>query len=212
MKLLLFSDLHRDTRAARELVRAARDVDVVIGAGDFANRHEGLSDTLDVLAEIDKPAVIVPGNGETAEELREAAKVWATARVLHGEGCELLGQAFWGVGGGIPVTPFGDWSYDFSEREAEGLLRGCPHDAVLVVHSPPRDTVDHDTSGRVRGSEAIRRVVQSKRPKLVVCGHIHSDWGKQVVLQGTRIINAGPAGVTVQLSDSPAPVNPPDPR
>jgi uncharacterized protein len=199
MKLLLFSDLHCDVRAAAALVEAAREVDIVIGAGDFANRHQGLSDTLTILAEIEKPAVLVPGNGETVEELRDAASLWASATVLHGDGCELRGQAFWGVGGGIPVTPFGTWSYDFSEEQAETLLDGCPHEAVLVVHSPPLDTVDHDASGRIRGSETIRRVVQSKRPKLVVCGHIHSDWGKQVTLDQSRIINAGPAGVVWQL-------------
>ena len=48
---------------------------------------------------------------------------------------------------GIPVTPFGKWSYDFDEVQAADLLDACPAGAVLVVHSPPLDTVDHDTSG-----------------------------------------------------------------
>jgi uncharacterized protein len=199
MKLLLFSDLHCDVQAAGQLVAAAAQVDVVIGAGDFANRHRGIRDTLGVLTQIDKPAVLVPGNGETAEELREAAALWASATVLHGEGCEIQGQPFWGVGGGIPVTPFGDWSYDFSEAEAEKLLEGCCDEAILVVHSPPLDTVDYDSSGRIRGSEAIRRCVEAKRPKLVACGHIHSDWGKQVTLGRSKIINAGPAGMIVEV-------------
>lgn len=199
MKLLLFSDLHRDVDAARHLVDLARQVDVVIGAGDFANRHQGLHDTLDILADIKKPAVLVPGNGETVEELREAASVWKSARVLHGNGCEISGQAFWGVGGGIPVTPFGDWSYDFTEADAETLLADCPQQAILVVHSPPIDTVDHDSSGRIRGSQAIRDAVIAKSPRLVVCGHIHSDWGKRVTLDTTVIINAGPQGQLVDV-------------
>jgi Icc-related predicted phosphoesterase len=199
MKLLLFSDLHRDAQAAANLVQLSRDVDVVIGAGDFANRHQGLADTLDVLAEIDKPAVIVPGNGETFEELRDAAGHWVTARVLHGTGCEILGQPFWGVGGGIPVTPFGDWSYDFTEEDAERMLADLPQRAVVVVHSPPLDTVDHDSSGRIRGSRAIREVIDAKMPRLVVCGHIHSDWGKRVTVGTTLVINAGPTGQIVEI-------------
>jgi Icc-related predicted phosphoesterase len=199
MKLLLFSDLHRDVDAARHLVDAAQQVDVVIGAGDFANRHQGLHDTLDILADIKKPAVLVPGNGETVDELREAASVWKSARVLHGNGCEISGQAFWGVGGGIPVTPFGDWSYDFTEADAETLLNNCPQQAILVVHSPPIDTVDHDSSGRIRGSQSIRDAVIAKSPRLVVCGHIHSDWGNRVMLDTTLIINAGPHGQVVDV-------------
>jgi len=76
MKYLLFSDLHRDKAAATALVLAAKQVDFVLGAGDFANRHEGLYDTLDILCEITKPAILVAGNGETFEELRDAAAEW----------------------------------------------------------------------------------------------------------------------------------------
>lgn len=199
MKLLCFSDLHRDQTAARNLVVAAANADILIGAGDFANRHEGLGDTLDILAEIDKPAVLVPGNGETAEELAEAAQVWKSAQVLHGSGCEILGHAFWGVGGGIPVTPFGAWSYDFDEQQAEEMLAGMTPSGILVVHSPPLDTVDHDSSGRIRGSAAIRKVVESMKPKLVVSGHIHSDWGRQVKVGDSLVLNAGPAGVIIHL-------------
>ena len=199
MKTLCFSDLHCDKQAAERLVDAAADVDIVIGAGDFANQHRGIHDTLDILARIEKPAVLVPGNGETASELRAATKTWTYAHVLHGEGCRIADIDFWGVGGGIPVTPFGDWSYDFDEQQAKELLSGCPRDGVLVVHSPPINTVDHDSSGRIRGSQSIRTVVESQEPRLVVCGHIHSDWEKQVQLGQTTVLNAGPRGVVLEI-------------
>ena len=137
----------------------------------------------------------------TAEELRAAADLWTTARVLHGDGCQIDGVDFWGVGGGIPITPFGDWSYDFDEQQAIEMLAACPRGGVLVVHSPPLDTVDHDSSGRIRGSEAIRAAIEAKQPRLVVCGHIHGDWEKQVDLGPSRILNAGPAGVILDLDN-----------
>lgn len=199
IRFLCFSDLHRDQEAAKNLAKLARDVDFVIGAGDFANRHEGLADTLDILAAVETPSVLVPGNGETLEELRAAAADWAAARVLHGTGCEIDGVRFWGVGGGIPVTPFGDWSYDFDEQQAEEMLADCPPEAVLVVHSPPIDTVDQDDGGRVRGSTAIRECIERRRPRLAVCGHIHGDWGKQVRLGDTPVLNAGPSGRIVEI-------------
>ncbi|MCS7471656.1 metallophosphoesterase family protein [Stieleria sp. ICT_E10.1] len=199
MKFLCFSDLHRNAEAARNLVRLADEVDVVIGAGDFANRHEGLADTLEILAEIEKPAILVPGNGETVEELRSASEGWKSATVLHGAGCEIGGVPFWGVGGGIPVTPFGDWSYDFDETQATEMLSGCDEAGVLVVHSPPLDTVDRDSGRRVRGSQSIRDCVLTKHPRLVVCGHIHDDWEKQVTLEQSLVLNAGPRGVVVEI-------------
>ena len=201
MKVLCFSDLHRNVEAAAKLVENSKNADVLMGAGDFATRRMGVEDTLWVLSGITKPAILVPGNGESAAELEEAVRVtgWKSAKVLHGTGCVVEGVEFWGVGGGIPVTPFGDWSYDFSEAEAGSLLAGCKSVAVLVVHSPPLDTVDHDSSGQIRGSQAIREFVEKSRPKLVVCGHIHSDWEKSVRLSETMVLNAGPTGVLIEV-------------
>lgn len=199
MRLLCFSDLHRDKEAAAKLVELSVDADCVIGAGDFANCRKGIADTLDILSQIQKPTVLVPGNGESVEELRAATVNWESAQVLHGNGCQIAGLEFWGVGGGIPITPFGDWSYDFDEKQATEMLEGCPDGGVLVVHSPPLDTVDRDSTGQIRGSQAIRDVVSSKQPRLVVCGHIHSDWGKRVKLGTSEIVNAGPAGLWCEI-------------
>ena len=41
MRLLAFSDVHRDGRQAARLADMAGDADVVIGAGDFASIHPG---------------------------------------------------------------------------------------------------------------------------------------------------------------------------
>lgn len=205
IRVLCFSDLHRDQEAAKRLVGLADQADLVLGAGDFANRHEGLADTLAILQSITKPTVLVPGNGETVEELRDATVEWQAAIVLHGEGCEieLHGSSVpvWGVGGGIPVTPFGDWSYDFDEEQATEMLAGCPEGAILITHSPALDTVDHDSAGKIRGSQSIRETILAKKPRFAVCGHIHSDWEHQVTLESTPILNAGPRGVFVDLPE-----------
>jgi Icc-related predicted phosphoesterase len=195
VKLLLFSDLHADAGAARKLVERARDADVVVGAGDFGNvrRHVGVC--IDVLRAIDRPAVLVAGNNESTEELAEACRAWPQAHVLHGSGVTLAGVVFFGVGGGIPVTPFGDWSYDFTEEEAADLLADCPDGCVLVSHSPPNGAVDVSTSGRSLGSVAVREAVVRRRPRLVVCGHIHACAGQQAMLGRTPVVNAGPGGV-----------------
>src|SRR3954447_4994293 len=103
----------------------AADADVVIGAGDFASMHEGLEETIDALSGIETPTVLVPGNNETADALREAAAGWSAATVLHGEGRTIHGAEFFGLGAGIPVTPW-DWSFDLEDEVATEMLASCP--------------------------------------------------------------------------------------
>jgi uncharacterized protein len=92
--------------------------------------------------------VLVAGNNEFTEELTQACRDWPQAQVLHGSAVTIAGMVFFGLGGGIPVTPFGSWSYDFTEEQATALLDGCPKGCVLVNHSPPKGAVDVDSGGR----------------------------------------------------------------
>lgn len=195
LRLLLFSDVHSDLDACRQLVDRASEADVVVGAGDFCVARRNLDATIDVLSSIDAPTVLVPGNSESEEELAAACEEWPSAHVLHGEALRLEGQPFYGIGGGIPVTPFGPWSYDFTEGEAEALLDDCPEESILVSHSPPANVVDRDSQGRHLGSTALRNAIQEKEPLLTVCGHIHGSWGEQAELGSTTVINAGPKGL-----------------
>jgi Icc-related predicted phosphoesterase len=195
MKLLLFSDLHVDIVAAQRIRARAAAADVVIGAGDFANAGRGLSRCIEILSAIDRPTVLVAGNNETTEELRDACAQWPAAHVLHGSQISINGLIFYGIGGGIPVTPFGSWSYDFSEEQATELLAPCPAGCVLVSHSPPQGAVDRSLQGKHLGSVAIRDAIERTRPQLVVCGHIHGSAGQRALVGTTPIINAGPSGV-----------------
>lgn len=200
MRLLLFSDLHANEAAAQHLVTLARSVDIVIGAGDFGNLRRGIDTAIAMLTAIDKPAVLVPGNAESTAELEAACQAWPSAHVLHGTGVEIEGVPFFGIGGGIPVTPFGSWSYDFSEDEARRLLADCPAGGVLVTHSPPKGVVDLSSRGVNLGSVAIREVIEQQQPELVVCGHIHESAGQQAKIGNSVVVNAGTTGIVWEMA------------
>ncbi len=198
MKLLAFSDLHRDLGRARDLAERSSEADVVIAAGDFASIHEGLEEMIDALRSISTPTVLVPGNNETEEALRSACEGWDAATVLHGQGTEIDGTPFFGLGAGIPITPW-DWSFDLDEDQASERLADCPEGAVLVVHSPPKGHCDQSSAGDHLGSEAILRAIEEKRPTLAVCGHIHESWGARSEVGPTKVVNLGPAGQLLEV-------------
>ena len=111
----------------------------MIGAGDFASMHEGLEETIDALADIAKP------DDPRARQQRDRGRP-PRGRRLRRTGspppsCTAAASRsraidFYGLGAGIPITPW-DWSYDLDDEAATEKLADCPDGAVLVLHSPP---------------------------------------------------------------------------
>lgn len=197
MKLLAFSDLHRDLGRAGKLVEMSAEADVVIGAGDFASVHEGLEETIGALATIETPTILVPGNNETEDALRAATAGWSAATVLHGGGTTIDGIEFYGLGAGVPVTPW-EWSFDLDDDSAAELLAPCPEGGILVLHSPPLGHCDANGSGDHFGSRALLAAIEEKSPRLAVCGHIHESWGCESQIGATPVHNLGPKGTWLE--------------
>jgi len=196
VRLLAFSDIHQDLNQAARIAEMAADADVVLAAGDFGSVHRGVVELIDMLVVIETPTLLVPGNNETLDELREACGGWQAATVLHGSGTEIDGVSFWGLGGGSPTTQW-PWSYDLSEEEAERALESCPGGLdVLVLHSPPKGYLD---GHRSLGSEALLRAIERVQPRVAVCGHIHECQGQEAAIGGTRLYNLGPGGTAIEL-------------
>ncbi|MFY0618401.1 metallophosphoesterase family protein [Shimia sp.] len=200
MKILAFSDLHRAASAARRLVAASQEADLVIAAGDFTNHRQDLEGALGLIADIAAPIVMVPGNNESEAELRAAAPTNAT--VLHGEAYEFEGLRLFGLGYAVPVTPFKDWSCDLDEPTAAAMLAACGDTDILISHSPPKGVVDVTSAGVSLGSTAVLEAIQRIAPPLVVCGHIHDCWRKEAMVGNSRVVNLGPVGMWFDIDPS----------
>ena len=189
-RILAFSDLHHSPERAEAIVAASAEADLVIGAGDFCNHREDLAAAMGLLAGLGAPMVAVPGNAESAEELRGAARAGTT--VLHGEGVETSGLRIFGLGYAVPVTPFGAWSCDLAETEAEAMLAACEAADLLVSHSPPKGVGDRTSGDESIGSTAVRAAAERLAPRLLLCGHVHDSWGVCGTIGATRVCNLGP--------------------
>ncbi len=190
MKILAFSDLHHSQSRAAQLVAASAKADLVIGAGDFCNMRQGLDDAMALLSDLQAPLVAIPGNAESYEELQAAAS--GSTHVLHGSGIDINGLKLFGLGYGVPVTPFGSWSCDLTEAHAAEILSRCETADILICHSPPKGIADKTSAGQSVGSTAILEAIERIQPRLVFCGHIHDSWGETGHVGQTQIVNLGP--------------------
>lgn len=194
MKLSVLSDIHADLSrlvAAAPLIAAT---DVLIVCGDLT-RHGDPAELRQVVTELKAigPAVLaIPGNMDGAGSVAILEEMGVN---LHGRTVDRNGIRFIGAGASTP-TPFGT-PFELEEAEIVALLTGAlgtdrPDRLVAVCHNPPHGTaLDQAMLGRHVGGKQIRSFVETVRPDVFLCGHIHEAAGTDQ-LGATRLLNPGP--------------------
>jgi Icc-related predicted phosphoesterase len=197
LKILAFTDFHGNQeayRAAKELIMNEKP-DFVIVAGDIINYDANRAkELLSDLASAGRLVYFVPGNMDS-EELGG----WGgseNVHALHGR-CERRKEVSLIGLGGSPRGPFRT-VFEYSEEEGAALLQAAVRHyrgghLILVSHCPPKNTkVDRISSGEHVGSSSVRKLVENKRPVLVVSGHVHEARGTDTI-GSTTLLNTGPA-------------------
>ncbi len=192
MKILAFSDLHRETDAAKSMLAHSHQADILVGAGDFATRGKGTQDTISILKSLNKPIILVGGNHDNSDELAALCSDWENGHFLHGQALTIDGVTFFGLGREIPNGNDAAWNEGMSETESAHLLKNCPKNCVLVTHTPPFECADIQKDGTPGGSVSIRHTIEQQKPILHLCGHIHFSWGAKGIVGKTPVHNLGP--------------------
>jgi Icc-related predicted phosphoesterase len=98
---------------------------------------------------------------------------------LKDEKVEVHGVTFW-------FTPWTQnlpgWAFQTSAKSAEAHYRLIPEGIdILVSHAPPYGTGDECPGWSANehvGSPELAAAIAKKKPKVVICGHIHEGYGK----------------------------------
>jgi Icc-related predicted phosphoesterase len=192
MKVLVFSDIHGDTRALERLL--VQPADLYISAGDLSTFGRGLAPCGELLRPLGNRCWVLPGNHETQEEVCEFCARFGLAE-FHRQVREIGGTRWAGLGYSNP-TPF-NTPGEYTEKEIEQALAAFDglRPLNLVVHFPPHGTqLDQVGPGKHAGSRVLRAWVEREQPAFLFCGHIHECAGKSDRLGTTQCFNVGKAG------------------
>jgi Icc-related predicted phosphoesterase len=188
VKLVLISDIH-------DRPVSMPKGDVLVLAGDIFCGDDGVSLRSD-LAWIKslgfQHAVLVEGNHdlvlkhllktqpETAWSLLKSAGV----QLLIDESVEIDGLRFYGVGWGTSVP--------------------IPTSDVVISHCPAKGTLDqqHPPESEHLGSPVLAKQIETVKPRVFVCGHIHGGYGR-AEHHGTTYVNCSQANEARETVNNP---------
>jgi uncharacterized protein len=198
MKVLVFSDIHGDTRALEKIV--AQPADIYVANGDLSTFGRGLDRCGEILAPLGEKVWVLPGNHESHEQIREFCGRFGFLD-FHRQ-VRQLGGTHWAGLGYSNITPFKTPGEYTEEQIAEALAAfdGLKR-LYLVAHVPPRDTkLDEIAPGKHAGSSSLRSWIEKEKPEYLFCGHIHEGAGRSDLIGGTKCFNVGKAGYAVEVS------------
>lgn len=174
MKVLAVADIHGSQYRLNLVLKnvAAYQPDLVVVCGDITQFGPGeLATTL--LNQIPVQTLAIPGNIDTFDVDEGITKSNATN--LHQRRVVVQGIPFVGIGREIP-TPLYDIMI-IDGKAQKPLQEIVDSTSVLVTHYPPFKLQDKIFIGTHGGSKELRSLVDTSKPLLVLCGHIHEDPG-----------------------------------
>jgi len=68
----------------------------------------------------------------------------------------------------------------WSDAEAEDMLAAMPCCDIFICHSPIAKLTDKPGHEVYQGSEAIRRYIDDKQPRIVYHGHVRENWAERL--------------------------------
>jgi len=188
MRLYAVADIHGQSKRLamiRDNLARCR-ADVLVVAGDIAGWKTGLA-TLEDLNALGVKVMAVWGNSDRPG-LEARFGEFPQIVSLHLKSMACNDCHFTGAGGTIPL-PFCSRIGFCENRRIKALSCLARPESVVVVHPPPRGTLDRVLGRWPAGSPGLAAFVRQVQPALLICGHIHDQAGVARIGR-TVVVNA----------------------
>ena len=199
MKILATGCLHSDSRLSEELASRAKKegVELVLICGDITRGNESTEGMIGPFKKLGLEVALVPGNHEpeaVTQFLSEAYKI----KNLHGSSFNLNGTGFFGCGAAnIGLHRLEDDESYFLFYKGFKDIKNL-NKKIMVSHIPPSGTLmERLVPGS--GSDAVRKAIESFKPDIALCAHLHEAEGIEEQIGKTRVINVGRKGKIFEI-------------
>jgi Icc-related predicted phosphoesterase len=204
LRILAASDIHGDTTLVKKLAEQAEkeNVDLVVLCGDLTMGESSTQNLIGPFAARHKKVLLIPGNHETVATADFLAELYEPAvRNIHGYSVRYKDVGIFGAGGVTnvgPMPPIDEGEmYDLLKKGFDKIR--YLKKRIMVTHIHPSETKMEKMSLFVPGSDAVRKAVESFKPDILLCGHVHEAEGLEEKIGKTRVINVGRKGKIINI-------------
>ncbi|MBA3063890.1 hypothetical protein FP803_00450 [Candidatus Woesearchaeota archaeon] len=200
LKILASGDIHGDTGLAEKLAERAKkeNVDLVILCGDLTLGETSTSNIIGPFVKRNKKVILIPGNHETVATADFLAELYG-AKNLHGYSVKYKDVGLFGCGGANIGL------FQLGEKEIFSLLqKGFSKikyldKKIMVTHVHPSGTKMEKFTKFFPGSEGVKKAIDTFKPDILLCSHVHEAEGIEEKIGKTRVINVGRKGKIIEI-------------
>ena len=200
LKILAAGDLHGDTSLAEKLAeRAEREkVDLVILCGDLTYAETSTEGIVGPFAKRKEKVLLIPGNHETIATADFLSELYGVKNI-HGYSVKYKDVGIFGAGGanvGLFQIPEGEM-FDLLKKGYEKIR--YLKKKIMVTHVHPDKTKMEKFTKLFPGSTGVKKAVDTFKPDLLLCSHVHEAEGIEEVVGKTKVINVGRKGKIIEI-------------
>lgn len=200
LKILASGDIHGDTGLAEKLAERAKkeNVDLVILCGDLTMGETSTSNLIGPFVKRKKKVILIPGNHETVATADFLAELYG-AKNLHGYSVKYKDVGLFGCGGANIGL------FQLGEKEIFNLLKKgfskikYLNKKIMVTHVHPSNTKMEKFTKFFPGSKGVKKAIDTFKPDILLCSHVHEAEGIEEKIGKTRVINVGRKGKIIEL-------------
>ena len=201
VRFLAFSDHHADARLQTRMYDAAKkhSIDLVFIPGDFSPHGEDQvpHGMVGPFLSLKSKVYVLHGNHETEASVRFVEQKYGLKPF---EGFMHEGVGFFGAGG-ADIGPFPTSDVEIFEtlKVSHDKIKGAKKKVMITHVHPSGSMIEQMCPVDGTGSDAVRKAIDTFKPDLVICGHIHEAGGIEETIGKTKIVNIACTGKVFEL-------------
>ncbi|MBI2654558.1 metallophosphoesterase [Candidatus Woesearchaeota archaeon] len=201
MKLLTFTDTHGSLKALKRIEHKAKaqNPDLLVCAGDISIFEHGIVGIIRRLNKLNKKILIIHGNHEDASTFKKLSKLFKNITFIHKNHYIKNNSLFLGYGGG-GFSMIDKGFEKIAKTKFKKIIKNNKNKKIiLVTHAPPYRTKLDKIGRNHAGNKSIRHFAEKNRIDLLVCGHLHENFGREDKIKKTKVLNPGPFGKVIKI-------------